>query len=154
MVFLLLSQEKLFCAHSISHHWGEWREGRGHCHYNNTLQVYNLIQLVCIAATKLEEADSEPSLGNTTYPSILVPPSLDPGLVVLYNNITMVINLLVLLSCITAWLAVCKVIKCLRAFEKTNVPQPQLVYNLPDLPDIKYFQFSVSPLPSHFSPLT
>ena len=116
-------------------------EGLG---YNNILQVYNLIQLVCIAATKLEEAGGEASLGNTTYPSILVPPSLDPGLVVLYNNITMVINLLVLLSCISAWLAVCKVIKCLRAFERTNVPQ--LVSTLTDLPDIKYFQFSVSPL--------
>jgi len=70
--------------------------------------AYNLTQLVWIAATKLEEAGSDPSLGNTTYPSILVPPSLDPGLVVLYNNITMVINLLVLLSCLAAWLAVCK----------------------------------------------
>ena len=105
-----------------------WRVGTVHCHDNNTLQAYNLIQLVCIAATKLEEAGSQTSLGNTTYPSILVPPSLDPGLVVLYNNITVVINVLVLLSCLTAWLAVCKVIKCLRAFLKTNVPQ--LVYTL------------------------
>ena len=132
MVFLLLSEEKLFCADSISHHWGEWREGVdwSHCQSNNILQAYNLIQLVCIASTKLEEAGGDPSLGNTSYPSILMPQSLDPGLVVLYNNITAVINVLVLLSCLTAWLAVCKVIKCLRPLGKTNVPQ--LVPTLPD----------------------
>ena len=87
------------------------------------MQAYNLIQLVCIATTKYEEAASQASLGNTSYPSILLPPSLDPALVVLYNNITMVINVLVILSCLSAGLAICKVIKCLRAFLKTNVPQ-------------------------------
>jgi len=70
--------------------------------------AYNLIQLVCIATTKYEEAASQSSLGNTSYPSILLPPSLDPGLVVLYNNITMVINVLVILSCLSAGLAICK----------------------------------------------
>ena len=103
------------------------------------LQVYNLIQLVWIATSKLEEADSDQSLGNTTYPSILVPPSLDPALVLLYNNITPAINVLVILSSLSASLAVCKVIKSLRAFVKTNVPQ--LVYTLTD---IKYFHRPVS----------
>ena len=105
---------------------------------NNILQAYNLIQLACIATTKLEEAASHPSLGNTTYPSILVPPSLDPGLVLLYNNITMVINGLVILSCLCAGLAICKVIKSLRAFLKTNVPQTAglQVYTHPALPQI------------------
>merc|ERR1712072_1305272 len=70
--------------------------------------AYNLIQLVCIAATKYEEAASQASLGNTSYPSILLPPSLDPALVVLYYNITMVINVLVILSCLCAGLAICK----------------------------------------------
>jgi len=70
--------------------------------------AYNLIQLVWIATTKLEEATSQEAVGNTTYPSILVPPSLDPGLVLLYNNITMVINVLVILSCLCAGLAICK----------------------------------------------
>ena len=115
-----------------------------------SVQAYNLIQLVCIAATKLEEAGSQPSLGNTTYPSILVPPSLDPGLVVLYNNITMVINLLVLLSCLAAWLAVCKVIKCLRPFGKTNVPQ--LVATLPG-PQVSQ-TLNISSSQSQLSPLT
>jgi len=70
--------------------------------------AYNLIQLVWIATNKLEAATSQEDLGNTTYPSILVPPSLDPGLVLLYNNITMVINVLVILSCLCAGLAICK----------------------------------------------
>lgn len=70
--------------------------------------VYNLTQFLYFAITKLEEASSDQSLVNTTYPSVLVPPALEPGLVVVYNNITMVINLLVILSSLAAWLAVCK----------------------------------------------
>ena len=126
---LLLSEAKLFCAHHISPHRGEWGLGAGGGDRTVSLtilcsvQAYNLIQLVCIATTKYEEAASQSSLGNTSYPSILLPPSLDPALVVLYNNITMVINVLVILSCLSAGLAICKVIKCLRAFLKTNVPQ-------------------------------
>ena len=98
------------------------------------LQVYSLTQLVWVATSKLEE-----QRGNITYPSILVPPALDPGLVVLHNNISLAINVLLILSSLSAWLAVCKVIKSLRAFVKTNVPQ--LVYNLTD---IKYFHRPVS----------
>ena len=120
---LLLSETKLFCADNITSERGESRGGGQHCQANNILQAYNLIQLVWIATTKLEEATSQEAVGNTTYPSILVPPSLDPGLVLLYNNITMVINVLVILSCLCAGLAICKVIKSLRAFAKTNVPQ-------------------------------
>ena len=113
---------------------------------NNILQAYNLIQLVCIATTKLEEAASQPTLGNTTYPSILVPPSLDPGLVVLYNNITMVINGLVLLSCLAAGLAICKVIKSLRAFVKTNVPQTAGLHS----PSSASNKFSQQTIKMHF----
>ena len=61
------------------------------------LQVYSLTQLVWIATSKLEE-----ERGNTTYPSILLPPALDPGLVVLYNNISLAINVLVILSSLSA----------------------------------------------------
>jgi len=67
--------------------------------------AYNLVQLVCIATTELEESRHTV---NESYPSILHPPYLDPELVILYNNITMVINVLVILSSLCAPLAICK----------------------------------------------
>ena len=58
---------------------------------------------------------------------------------VLYYNITMVINVLVILSCLCAGLAICKVIKCLRAFVETNVPQTAGLHS-PSYASTKFFQ--------------
>ena len=79
-------------------------------------QAYNLVQLLYFLWEKLsilEGGDLEAAVNsvvqNETYPSIIHPPHLDPDVVTFYQNVTILINVSVILASVIAFVALFKV---------------------------------------------
>ena len=80
------------------------------------LQAYNLLQLSYFSSEKLGRIDgvsgpegSSPSVANGSYPSVIHPPHLDPELYHLYQDVTICINISVIISTTLAIVALCQV---------------------------------------------
>jgi len=77
--------------------------------------AYNLLQLSYFSSEKLGRIDgvsgpegSSPSVANGSYPSVIHPPHLDPELYHLYQDVTICINISVIISTTLAIVALCQ----------------------------------------------
>ena len=79
--------------------------------YIHNFQAYNLLQLSYFSIEKLTKvADGVEKKIDGSYSSVLQPPHLDPDVVELYQNITIVVNITVILTSLLAIYSVCQVL--------------------------------------------
>ena len=76
-------------------------------------QGYNLMQLSYLLMEKLEASSeiinqTRPVTNQTSYPSVLHPPELDPKLMSVYRDVTIPVNIAIILASVLGLVGVCR----------------------------------------------